>query len=299
MQAILYEIKKINRFIKHPVEFFSEQLTGKDKVRVFLAALLYKVLFVSVILSLLYVVDKYLLVLQMPLSDTKLWMIFLYAVIISPLFEEIIFRLPLRYDKSWVWRKIESLFRLEPRVLWTQNYSYILYTSVFLFGIIHLTNYGNKEILFYLIAPLIVGSQLFGGLLLSYTRLKLGFWWGFAQHGIWNGSIIFLSLMLFHNKEVVNINQEEFTLLIHELGYLDKKEQKFELSRLENGSINLLEVQNGSVQQLMDSLYADDHFVVLSDTWMNLTLKAPKGLDKKLLINVLKEQYHIKSLKDE
>ncbi|MFC6100435.1 CPBP family intramembrane glutamic endopeptidase [Olivibacter domesticus] len=296
MHAVLDEIKKINTFIKQPVEFFPEQLTRKDKIRVFLSAILYKVLFVGFILVILYMIEKYLFVFQMPLLGTKLWVIFLYAVILAPLFEELIFRLPLRYNKNWIWRKIESLFRLQPQVFWLQNYKYILYTFVFLFGIVHLMNYTNKEFLFFLIAPLIVGSQLFGGLLLSYTRLKLGFWWGVAQHSIWNGLIITLSLILFHNKEVVNINREGFALSIHELGYLDKQEQVFELSQLKNGSVDLLEVKNGSIQQLMDSLYRDDHLVVLSDTWMNLTLKAPKGIDKKVLLNVLKEQYHIKSL---
>lgn len=298
MRFILQEIKKINAFIQQPVEFFPELLGVKNKARVFLATISYDALFVGVATAILYMVDKYLLVLQWPLLDMRLWVIFLGAVVIAPLFEELVFRLPLRYNKNWIWRKMEKLFHLEQRVFWTKNYRYILYTFVFLFGMLHLVNYSNKEFLFYLITPLIVGSQLFGGLLLSYVRLKLGFWWGVAHHGIWNGLVIILSLILFHNKEVVSVKQEGFTLSIHELVYLDSKEKVFKLSHLENGLINLLEVKNNSVQQLVDSLYADDHLVVLNDTWMNLTLKAPKGIDKNVLLDVLKEQYHIKVSKE-
>ncbi|QNL47831.1 CPBP family intramembrane metalloprotease [Olivibacter sp. SDN3] len=298
MNLIPREIKKINAFIKQPAEYLQERLTAKDKVRIFLVAISYKALFTGMVLFIIYLVDRYLLVLRGPLLSMQLWVILLYAVIIAPLFEELVFRLPLRYDRNWLWRKIEGWFRLKPRIFWAKNYRYILYTFVAVFGLIHLSNYSNEEFLFYLMAPLIVGSQLFGGLLLSYTRLKLGFWWGVAQHGCWNGMIIMLSLLLFHNKEVLQINREDLALSIHELGYLDRSEQVFRVSQLENGTINGIELKNSSLQQIIDSLYADNHLAVLNDTWLNLKLKAPKGIDRAVLLDVLKKQYRIKPVSD-
>lgn len=295
MNLVLDEIKKINAFIRKPVEFFSEPLSRTEKIRIFFVALLYKTLVIGLILALLYVIDKYLLALRQPLLNMRLWTLLLYAVIIAPLLEELIFRLPLRYQQNWLWRKVEHLFRLEPGVFWTRNYRYILYTSVLLFGIIHLANYSNTEFFFFLIAPLVVGSQLFGGLILSYTRLKLGFWWSVAKHSLWNGLVILLSLAFFHDKEIARITEQDLTLSLHELSYLDRKAQSFKISRLENGLIDFLEVSNNSVQQLIDSLYRDDQLEVLNDSWISLKLLAPAGFDQQALLGVLKEQYRMES----
>ncbi|WP_134089938.1 CPBP family intramembrane glutamic endopeptidase [Olivibacter sp. XZL3] len=295
MNLVLDEIKKINAFIREPVEFFSEPLSRIEKVRIFFIAFLYKLVVVCLFLAILYMVDKYLMVLRQPLLNMRLWVYLLFAIIVAPLLEELIFRLPLRYHQNWLWRKIERLFGLEPSVFWKKNYRYILYTCVLLFGVIHLVNYSNSEFFFYLIAPVIVGSQLFGGLILSYTRLKLGFWWSVVKHGLWNALVILLSLTFFHNKEVVRITEKDVNLSLHELGYLDKKAQSFKISRLENGLIDFLEVSNSSVQQLIDSLYLDDELKVLNDTWISLKLQAPEGYDQQALLRVLKEQYQITS----
>lgn len=281
-------------FIRRPTEFFSEELSKREKCRVLGIALLYDIMFTSFIFLLIYLFDEYVVTLRTKLDDAPLWGMILLAVFIIPFFEELLFRLPLRYNRNWLWRTLERIFNLQSKTFWNRHYRFIFYAFVGLFGVAHLTSYNNTETLFYVFTPVIVGSQLFGGLLLSYIRLRLGFWWGFTQHSIWNAAAILVSIFLFHNKEVIHIDKSNLNLSIYELTYVNKEDQNIKIFRNEAGLIDSISMKSGCLQQLIDSLYPRGRVTVLNDTWMNLRLNTLQTINKAELLDILKDQYRIK-----
>jgi len=89
------------------------------------------------------------------------------AVIVAPVIEETIFRAPL------IWFKKSNYFPL------------VLYTSIFLFGLIHLFNfddYGNA--LWF--APLLFLPQLITGVFLSFIRVRMGLSEAMLFHALFN-----------------------------------------------------------------------------------------------------------------
>lgn len=98
-------------------------------------------------------------------------MIFFAAVIIAPVAEELIFRAPLGLFKE------------------SRYFKYAYYTSVFLFGIIHISNFGDLGSYFWLI-PLLVAPQISAGIFLGYIRTKFGLLWSMLLHAAHNMLIL-------------------------------------------------------------------------------------------------------------
>lgn len=127
------------------------------------------------------------------------------AVIIAPLLEETIFRLPLRYRRNYLFRLIAGGIsitglvekeKLQQKVLkfWKAFFPWFFYGMAIVFGLIHMTNYVNAKSLI-LLAPLLTITQLFGGLIMGYIRVKIGFMWGLTYHAAHN--LIFFSLAIY------------------------------------------------------------------------------------------------------
>ena len=87
---------------------------------------------------------------------------------------------------------------------------------------IHLPNYNNTETLFFIISPILVGSQLIGGIFLSYTRIKLGFAWSILQHSAFNLIILLFGIFISHNQIITEESNEDFSVKIIEQAYVDK-----------------------------------------------------------------------------
>lgn len=108
-------------------------------------------------------------------------------VIAGPFAEELIFRYFLRY-KGLKTKIIKQRY-------WNRAFPYLVYVSAITFGMVHAANYSNNSNLFYVLSPLIVLSQLIGGLILSYIRVRLNFIWGVLFHATWNLIIVSLSYL--------------------------------------------------------------------------------------------------------
>ncbi|WP_257670871.1 CPBP family intramembrane glutamic endopeptidase [Parapedobacter tibetensis] len=85
-----------------------------------------------------------------------------------------------------------------------------MYVSSVVFGLYHLSNYANQEVLFYALSPIIVGSQLLGGFLLAYLRLKHGLRWSILAHAVFNALVVIPSAWLFQGKTVIcNLTEKQ------------------------------------------------------------------------------------------
>ncbi|MGB7413657.1 MAG: CPBP family glutamic-type intramembrane protease [Thermosynechococcaceae cyanobacterium] len=149
-----------------------------------------------------------------------LYAIGFFAVVMAPLLEEFIFRLPLRYSplnvalplaliaflipvETFVFVPGATALRLVSAVVvglgfyvWlhrrgqAKGHSFyakytvwIVYASAILFGAMHIFNFDPKT---YWIAPLVVMPQFTIGMFLSFIRLRHGFGWAIFTHGFHN-----------------------------------------------------------------------------------------------------------------
>ena len=129
----------------------------------------------------------------------------LLVAIIAPIIEELIFRLPLIFNRAGILialvlpvfllnksnlfhASIYSIitiviggFLLYNRFskvsnflenLWKNHYPIVFYFFVLLFGIVHITNFKNITPIQYLMTPLIVAPQLIAGFFISYARVR-------------------------------------------------------------------------------------------------------------------------------
>jgi len=93
--------------------------------------------------------------------------IFFLAVILAPIIEELLFRAPLTAFKNPTYFK------------------YAYYTSVLLFGVIHISNFEGLDGQYWAI-PLLVSPQVSAGVFLGYIRTKLGLFWSMLLHAAHN-----------------------------------------------------------------------------------------------------------------
>ncbi len=104
-------------------------------------------------------------------KEYNLFIVFLMAVILAPVAEELVFRGPL------------ALFKR------TRFFKYAFYSSAILFGTVHLSNFESLKDFLWL-APVLVAPQVFAGFFLGFIRVKLGLEWAMLLHACHNGIII-------------------------------------------------------------------------------------------------------------
>ncbi|MFT3945876.1 MAG: CPBP family glutamic-type intramembrane protease [Agriterribacter sp.] len=153
----------------------------------------------------------------------------LIAVIIAPFVEEIIFRLPLNFEKRSIALSISLMvyrysgdglftFSTDPIHNWLRflltisayiltvcflNSNYlknlknkkqkkVYYISAIAFGLIHISNFTPIQWSVFFVYPIYVLPQVIMGLLLANFRLRYGFLWGLLLHACLNGISVIL-----------------------------------------------------------------------------------------------------------
>ena len=108
-------------------------------------------------------------------EQSKLVIAFL-AIIIAPLFEELIFRGPLTLFKN------STAFKIA------------YYVFALLFGLVHITNFELTTAVV-LLTPILVAPQVILGLYLGFIRVRFGLAWSVCLHGLYNAFFIGFSLL--------------------------------------------------------------------------------------------------------
>ncbi|WP_299103775.1 CPBP family intramembrane glutamic endopeptidase [uncultured Tenacibaculum sp.] len=97
--------------------------------------------------------------------------IFLFAVVLAPLLEELIFRAPI------------TLFRDE------KSFKIAFYFFAVIFGLVHITNFTMTTNVL-LLAPILVLPQIVLGCYLGFIRVKFGLGWSMLLHACYNAFFI-------------------------------------------------------------------------------------------------------------
>ena len=161
-------------------------------------------------------------VLESELEQWSLTEQFLLVVLLAPLFEEVIYRLPLqrRFRPGLVALSLVAgaiffagtggfvfwftlllavaaggmAFRSDFRELmdrhWDRSPRLPIYLVTLIFGLIHIVNFDVEWSLFaVLVAPLVVSPQIWLGLMFTIARVRYGWWAGLVLHAGHNGLI--------------------------------------------------------------------------------------------------------------
>jgi len=151
--------------------------------------------------------------------------------IISPLIEEIIFRLPLNYKRNYLFRLIGSIVGKKTiSKFWLKYFPLFFYLFVIAFAAVHIFNYRDESSLILLLSPILILPQIIGGTIIAYLRLKLGFLWGFLQHSIFNILLVIISFTT-NVEQKFDIDNEDFLLKIEVAENRYGKESKIAINR--------------------------------------------------------------------
>ena len=224
------------------------------------------------------------------------WQSIFFMTILPPLLEESIFRWPLKYKRNYLLLVIARIFKTDFSGFWKKHLRIIVYSFAAVFGFIHLTNYSNVDFVFYLLAPIIVGAQLFAGLIFSFFRLKLGFIWALLGHFSHNFILILLAFTFYHNVERELVDNEAVKIFTTGLSFKVDDTSYVSYDSLKNGNLLCLDAQNYSLQTLIDSLYPAKNLKVRDNNQLDLKLysKTSKGYAREELLEVFKEHFTLK-----
>jgi len=198
-------------FIKKPVELKQVRIPLKIKIGTCLALFIIQIpplLVLSALLSGLEILELWeddMHRLQKIFKEMNPELIFFFAVIIAPFFEEIMFRLILRFRSNFLilWplqllillqrdNKINLLKTI--RNFWDKFYGWIFYLITIVFGLVHILNF-EPSLNIYLLAPVLVAPQILIGINLGYLRIRFGLIWSILFHAFHNGILMSIALM--------------------------------------------------------------------------------------------------------
>ncbi len=149
-------------------------------------------------------------------------------IVFVPIYEEVIFRLPLKYSKENIflslatlqfllfyhsfnliilvcisfliasvphWDLIKESFFSKMERVWQRYFPFLYYGLALCFGLFHLTNFENLKLAQYLLFPLLVSNQIIMGLMFGYVRItyKNGFIYSVLLHFFINLPLILIS----------------------------------------------------------------------------------------------------------
>lgn len=209
----------------------------------------------------------------------SLWMSLFFGLIFAPISEEIMFRF-------WLKRRIVG------QKFWQKAFPYLVYISSIFFGLIHITNYENDETEFYILAPLIVASQMIGGFVLAFIRVKFNLFWAIFYHFLWNSFVAIMALYSDYTAEPFRDKTPCYDMTITEQEFLYPNQKPSLKIDSSNGKIYKIEAEHYTLQHLLDTLYQKKNHII-NDSFIQLKLNSQKGLTKSELLEILKREYEI------
>ena len=149
-------------------------------------------------------------------------------------------------------------------IFWRLKYFYVFYTTVAIFGLLHITNFNVRTITILLI-PILIMPQLILGLFCGYIRLRLGFFWGCLFH-ISHNFIYLLPFLITslipisYNKSVKIVEQsssstEKFWRITNDTIEFDRLKIKDIIPRLVNIEKEYIEFEDSTIAEKTITLH--------------------------------------------
>ncbi|ALR31991.1 hypothetical protein ATE47_16345 [Chryseobacterium sp. IHB B 17019] len=277
-------------FIKRPNDFQLE-IPARRKFSMIFNFLIIETIFTFlVVFPILFLVKKLISTKSLNpddlnIPDTLLFR-FLLAVVAAPIAEELLLRYPLRYN---------ILFsKLITREKWNRIFPFLVYFLSSIFGLLHLTNYANDSWKFYALLPLILISQICGGFILSYIRIRLNIFYSILYHCIWNASFaIVLPFLTITFNDPYTYSGKHYDIKIQEQAFFNENKPKTLKLNEAGEKIYTLDAQQYQLQKISDTIYGKGKYIADEEAWINISFKSERGVTKEEFRKILQEEYTI------
>ncbi|KUJ50832.1 CPBP family intramembrane glutamic endopeptidase [Chryseobacterium sp. JAH] len=263
-------------------------LSTKNKFSLIFKLLILELLFTLIIVTPLnYLIDEFITI-KSPSLDYKfntIYAIIALMVLIVPFVEEIMFRSILRYNSifsKWI-----------DREKWDRYFPYLVYTMSIAFGLVHASNYYNDSLSFYLLLPLIILSQLSGGFVLSYIRVRINFYYGFIYHALWNliAALIIPSIVLLMSCPIKD-HSKNYSLEIDEKILFNQNEiQSISIDSRDN-KVYKIDAEQLFLQDILDQIYGEEKYYV-DEYLIDMDFSSKQGVTKEEFKKILEKEYDI------
>ena len=284
MKALL---KELWEFAKNPNEKKYENFSIKHKFLLLGKILLLDFGFVVVLFPLLSLLDSKVFISDYYEEELYLLSdIILYMIILIPILEELIFRLPLKFKHNIIALLIDKISNGRVKPIWYNYYKYIFYFFVLVFGTLHITKFSNFSLTFLLVSPFLIFSQTVGGFLLSFLRIRIGLIWSVLSHICFNLTIIFIGIVFVHNSSILEISNEKIeTFEITSLAYAKYKHLYYD-DLIVNDTVFYFRADQYNLQRMLDSLNIEN-IKLITPGYINAEFRSDTGLTKEEIKEIL------------
>ena len=274
-------------FLKHPKDVQTKESFKRKLQTIFILLGFEMCVFYFVLIPLDYLIEHFVSTKsKLDYKHDTLLISIISSIILAPVLEEIGFRLILR--------RIFPIKYIFSQKLWDRIFPFLVYASSVIFGFVHLTNYTNDGFWFYIFSPIIIASQLIGGFIITFIRVKYNFFYGILYHALWNALIILPLIFIDNFSSPYQEKTEKYSIEISEKYFFDKDEkQVFKIDSLQ-GKIHKIEVEQYSFQHFLDSLYQGNKYQI-NDAFIKMKFDSRKGVTKEEFIEILKKEYDIEN----
>ena len=279
MKNILLEVYN---FIKNPNDQRIENWTFKKNVKYIFAILCFELVINALIFfPLFYFLNKFEPILyetRIDYNNNTFLQTLLIDAFIAPIGEELIFRYLLRYNK--LFSKIIN------RNKWNFLFKILVYISIIIFGFVHSSNFENSSTFFYCILPILVSTQLIGGIFLTFLRVRFNILTSIVSHVLWNGIFTIIPILISIFEKPYERITDDYKLNIEYLNYNTSKTQKFQIDSTSN-RIFKVAIEEYSFNHILDSIYQYERN--RDDILINMKMVSEKGMTKEEFKKLLME----------
>lgn len=231
-------LSKLKAYFKAPFDQLQEAVSFADKLKALFSILVIDLGFAMLAGLLIGVVNELDLVdmdnhaVANALQQFSIWQLMLIAILGTSLVEEVVFRLPLRYESNPIAGlariftpqtspEVDGKIAAKRRAWWDNNYRPIFYGLAAAFALIHLSNYPDLTLGLILLSPLLVAPQFVMGILAGFLRVRFGFLWAFLLHALHNFVLVGLAIVGTGNVEVISVDNDAYRLVVEEVSMMD------------------------------------------------------------------------------
>lgn len=274
-------------FIRKPKDF---QYSGNDKTykwKVFFTLFICELALLIIYFPITSFVDNY-IVLEEAFADSyNILTSFFLFVLLIPFIEELFFR--------YFLRRTGFLKYIFSEKVWHKFYPIFFYSSVLAFGFVHITNYEFTSIWIYILAPFLVITQIIGGAIMSYLRIRFNFWLGFMYHALWNFVALFIigSFYYLFNVDNIEIETKTYKLSVEQKQFLSITESKIIEYTAAVDTIYVIKANYYNTKEILEIISPEKTDYKGTSDLINLEFTSEKGIPTDSLLHILETEGYI------
>lgn len=211
-------------------------------------------------------------------TDNTLLKSLMVIAVFVPLLEEIIFRFPIRYNKLY-------RYFISAKV-WDFLFKILVYIIPLLFGFVHLSNFGDLTLPLILMSPVLIGSQIIGGYLYTFLRVKFNFASAVVTHMLWNLVLSLGVIFLLSVEKPFQQNDQDLSIEIKQFEYNNLESQNLMIDSI-GSKIFKVEAKQYSLNHLVDTIANEQRRK--TDIIVDLKLTSKKGITKEKFIEIIED----------